>query len=77
MNWALSKVSLPISNGNAIAYATIVIDGDFVAATTADDGTYEFKLPEGSYTIGVVQQKKEIERERKGIEGCEGTGKRS
>ena len=30
----------------------------------ADDGTYEFKLPEGSYTIGVVQQKKTKDSEK-------------
>jgi len=58
------KGKLTDKNGNAIPYATIVIDGDFVAATTADDGTYEFKLPEGSYTIGVIQQKKTKDSEK-------------
>src|SRR4030095_14141589 len=51
------KGTLKDKNGNAIPYATIVIDGDFVAGTTGEDGTYEFKLPEGSYTIGVVKNK--------------------
>ncbi len=63
------KGKLTDKKGNAIPYATIVIDGDFLAATTADDGTYEFKLPEGRYTIGVaeglnVQQKKTKESEK-------------
>lgn len=65
------KGKLTDKNGNAIGYATIVIDGDFVAATTDGDGTYEFKLPEGNYTIGVVQQKKskESEKELKVVKG--------
>lgn len=58
------KGKLSDKNGNAIPYATIIIDGDFVAATTADDGTYEFKLPEGSYTISVQQNTKTRESEK-------------
>ncbi|HEY3250451.1 MAG TPA: MG2 domain-containing protein [Ignavibacteria bacterium] len=58
------KGRLTDKNGNAIAYATIVIDGDFIAATTGDDGSYEFKLPEGSYTISVLKGKKSTEGER-------------
>lgn len=58
------KGRLTDKNGNAIAYATIVIDGDFIAATTGEDGSYEFKLPEGSYTIGVEKNKKSKESER-------------
>lgn len=58
------KGRLTDKNGNAMPYATIVIDGDFVAATTGEDGSYEFKLPEGSYTIGVVKNKKSKESDR-------------
>lgn len=43
----LTKNDIPISN------ATIVIDEDYKAAVTNEDGTFEFKLPEGSYSIGV------------------------
>lgn len=50
--------------GNPLPYYTIVIDGDFVATSTDEDGRYEFKLPEGSYTIGVMQNKKSKESER-------------
>lgn len=45
-------------NGNAVQYATIVIDGDFVAGTTGENGDFEFQLPEGSYTVGILQGKK-------------------
>lgn len=58
------KGRLTDKNGNAVAYATIVIDGDFVATTTGEDGSYEFKLPEGSYTLSVVQNKKTKESEK-------------
>jgi uncharacterized protein YfaS (alpha-2-macroglobulin family) len=50
--------------GNPLPYYTIVIDGDFVAATTDEDGRYEFKLPEGSYTVGVMQNKKSKESDK-------------
>jgi hypothetical protein len=33
------KAGLHIS-GNAISYTTIIIDGDFIAAATGDDGSY-------------------------------------
>ncbi|MFA5403782.1 MAG: MG2 domain-containing protein, partial [Ignavibacteria bacterium] len=36
-----------------IGNATIVIDEDFKAAVTNSDGTFEFKLPEGTYSIGI------------------------
>ncbi len=58
------KGRLTDKNGNAVAYATIVIDGDFIAATTGDDGSFEFKLPEGSYSISVKQNKKTKESEK-------------
>lgn len=58
------KGKLTDKNGNAIAYSTIVIDGDFVAGTTGEDGSFEFKLPEGSYTIGVMKNKNSKESEK-------------
>jgi uncharacterized protein YfaS (alpha-2-macroglobulin family) len=58
------KGRLTDKNGNAIAYSTIIIDGDFVAATTGEDGSFEFKLPEGSYTIGVMKNKKSNESDK-------------
>lgn len=50
--------------GNPLAYYTLIIDGDFVAATTDEDGRYEFKLPEGSYTISIMQNTKSKESEK-------------
>lgn len=58
------KGRLMDKNGNGIAYATIVIDGDFVACTTSEDGEFEFKLPEGSYNIGIWQGKKSKDSEK-------------
>jgi len=58
------KGRLTDKNGNAMAYATIIIDGDFVAGTTGEDGSYEFKLPEGEYTIGIMKNKKSSESDK-------------
>ncbi len=58
------KGKLSDKNGNAIAGAVIVIDNDFVAATTDSEGNFEFKLPEGSYTIGVKKNKKTNESDQ-------------
>ncbi len=58
------KGGLTDKNGNAMPFVTIIIDGDFVAGITGEDGSYEFKLPEGSYTIGVMKNKKSNESER-------------
>ncbi|MFI5144488.1 MAG: MG2 domain-containing protein, partial [Ignavibacteria bacterium] len=49
---------------NPVAYATIVIDGDFVACSTDDQGNFEFKLPEGSYDISVYTGKKSKDSEK-------------
>lgn len=38
-------------NGNPIPNAIIVIDEDYFAAVTDDEGNFEFKLPNGKYTI--------------------------
>jgi uncharacterized protein YfaS (alpha-2-macroglobulin family) len=58
------KGTLKDKSGNPIQYATIVIDGDFIAATTGTSGEFEFKLPQGSYTISVLQGKKTKESEQ-------------
>ncbi|MCX6164748.1 MAG: hypothetical protein NTU73_07825 [Ignavibacteriae bacterium] len=50
---ATVKGTLLTKNDIPIANATIVIDEDFKAAVTNSDGTFEFKLPEGSYSIGI------------------------
>ncbi|MBX7045244.1 MAG: hypothetical protein K1X86_05325 [Ignavibacteria bacterium] len=42
----------------AVSGATIVIDNDFQAAVTDENGIFEFKLPEGSYKIGLYRDKK-------------------
>jgi len=58
------KGSLKDKKGNPIQYATIVIDGDFIATTTGSNGEFEFKLPDGSYTISVMMGKKSKESEQ-------------
>lgn len=58
------KGTIRDKKGNPIQYATIVIDGDFIATTTGTNGEFEFKLPEGSYTISVLQGKKTKESEQ-------------
>ncbi len=58
------KGKLSDKTENAIAYATIVIDGDFVACTTDDMGNFEFKLPEGSYTVSVYTGKSSKDSEK-------------
>lgn len=50
---ATVKGTLLTKNDIPIANATIVIDEDFKAAVTNSDGTFEFKLPEGTYSIGI------------------------
>jgi uncharacterized protein YfaS (alpha-2-macroglobulin family) len=52
------KGRLTNKSGTGIANATILIDGDFVAALTDENGDFEFKLPEGSYTVSVLTGKK-------------------
>ena len=39
---------------NPIPNATIVVDKDYIAAVTDEDGRFEFKLPEGEYQIGLL-----------------------
>ena len=58
------KGTLRDKNGSGIAYATIVIDGDFIACTTGDDGSFEFKLPTGNYVISVYSGTKSSESEK-------------
>ena len=58
------KGTLRNKKGDPVPYATIVIDGDFVAATTGSNGEFEFKLPEGSYEISVLQGKQTRESEQ-------------
>ncbi|MBL7128199.1 MAG: carboxypeptidase regulatory-like domain-containing protein [Ignavibacteria bacterium] len=50
---ATVKGTLYTKNNIPIPNAIIVIDEDFQAATTDENGTFEFKLPEGDYSIGV------------------------
>jgi alpha-2-macroglobulin len=50
---ATVKGTLLTKNDIPIANATIVIDEDYKAAITNSDGTFEFKLPEGIYSIGI------------------------
>jgi len=49
---ATVKGRLLRKDGTAIGNAVIVIDEDFKAAVTDDEGNFEFKLPEGNYTVG-------------------------
>jgi len=50
---ATVKGTLYTKNNIAVSGAIIVIDEDFKAATTDSDGNFEFKLPAGSYSIGI------------------------
>ena len=52
-NLATVKGVLYTKNNIPIQNAVIVIDEDFQAATTDENGNFEFKLPEGDYSIGV------------------------
>lgn len=44
MNW----------KGEGITGAKIMIDSTYIAATTVKDGEFDFKIPEGKYTISVL-----------------------
>lgn len=55
------KGRLTDKNGNGIVGAVIIIDNDYIACTTGENGDYEFKLPEGSYEISVKKGKKTSE----------------
>lgn len=48
---ATVKGRLLRKNGTPVHNAIIVIDEDFQAAVTDSEGNFEFRLPEGSYTI--------------------------
>ncbi|MGH2575783.1 MAG: carboxypeptidase regulatory-like domain-containing protein, partial [Ignavibacteria bacterium] len=58
------KGRLTDKNGNGIPNAMIIIDGDFVAGSTGEDGSFEFKMPAGSYSISVMQGKKTKESDK-------------
>lgn len=58
------KGRLTDKSGNGIASASIIIDGDFAAGTTGENGSFEFKMPPGSYSISVVTGKKTSESEK-------------
>ncbi len=58
------KGRLTDKSGNALQYATIVIDDDYVACTTGDDGSFEFKLPSGDYKLSVMKGKKTKDSEK-------------
>lgn len=53
---ATVKGVLFTKNDVPVANATIVIDEDYKATVTGADGSFEFKLPEGSYSIGLYYQ---------------------
>ncbi len=50
---ATAKGIVITSDSIAVGGATIVIDNDFEAAVTNENGLFEFKLPQGEYKIGV------------------------
>ncbi|MCX7877218.1 MAG: MG2 domain-containing protein, partial [Ignavibacteria bacterium] len=44
-------------SGNGVPSVNIVIDDDYLAGLSDQDGNFEFKLPEGNYKISVLQGK--------------------
>lgn len=50
---ATVKGTLLTKNNIAVSGAVIVIDENYNAGTTDADGNFEFKLPEGTYSIGI------------------------
>jgi len=58
------KGRLTNKEGNGISGASIIIDGDFAAGVTGEDGSFEFKMPPGSYSVGVVVGKKTRESQK-------------
>jgi len=54
---ATVKGTLYTNDNIAVPNAVIIIDDDFMVATTDADGNFEFKLPEGTYTMGIYYQK--------------------
>lgn len=49
------------SDSTAVSGATIVIDKDFQAAVSGENGVFEFKIPKGEYTIGIYLDEKNKE----------------
>jgi len=58
---ATVKGRLVRNSGTPIGNAIIVIDEDYQAAVSDQDGNFEFKLPEGEYTIQVYHKGKDRE----------------
>ncbi len=54
---ATVKGRLLRTNGVAIPNAVIVVDEDYEAAVTDQEGNFEFRLPEGEYTVGAYYEK--------------------
>lgn len=49
------------SDSSAVSGATIVIDKDYQAAVSDENGMFEFKIPKGEYTIGIYLDEKSKE----------------
>ncbi len=47
------KGRLVTGNNTPVSGATIIIDRDYIAGMTDENGNFEFKLPEGDYEVGV------------------------
>lgn len=44
-------------NGEPVAGAVIIVDDDYYAVVTGEDGNYSFRIPEGRYEVGVLGYK--------------------
>jgi uncharacterized protein YfaS (alpha-2-macroglobulin family) len=58
---ATIKGTLFDKDSKPIAGAPLYIDEEYFATTTDDSGSFEFKLPNGSYSINIVNVENEIE----------------
>jgi uncharacterized protein YfaS (alpha-2-macroglobulin family) len=49
--------------GNAFSNVRLMLNKNYFAALTAKDGTFEFKVPEGNYTVSLIINDMEIDGE--------------